>query len=294
MTYTLQKECTIVLIHRGIGYHFDALTQFDFNQTYNRSVGSRKTLHSKKANPYTFANSKNSATFSFGVLGTNSFIEGVLLELAGLTKLKNSVYEYRDILPISPEFCDIFIVTKSGTLKVELAALQSLEVSLALSEPVTFEVSFSASNIYKVPGIDLSSGLLEQGDPLKPTPIQYKIKNVLNNSVINAGISFQQTVDWRNDRSIHDIGKLYTPRVATLTDRSLGMNVNTYLNTKYPTPESSYHTNLEIYKSGLCLSMRNALVTHRIAPADVFTEAQDIAVTDNTKQIIVEYGGYLI
>ncbi|QCQ57621.1 minor tail protein [Vibrio phage Achelous] len=294
MSYTLQKECKIVLIYKGTGYLFDALTQFDFNQTFNRSSGSRKTLHSKKAKPYTYANSKNSATFSFGVLGTKSFSEGVLFELAGLTKLHANVYEYGDELGISPEFCDIFIVTKAGTHKVTKAAVQSLEVSLALSEPLAFDVSFTASSIKRVSGIDLSSGLIEQGEPLLPTPIQYRINNILNNSVINAGISLQQSIDWRADRGLHDIGNLYVPKHAVLTDRSYGMNVNTYLNTKYPTPEEAYYANLELYKSGLYLSLGDALVTHRVAPADVFTEAQDVTITDKTNKIIVEYGGYLI
>lgn len=294
MSYTLQKECIIVLIYKGIGYRFDALTQFDFSQTFNRATGSRKTLHSKKAKPYTFANSKNAASFSFGVLGTKSFSEGVLFEIAGLTKLRPNVYSYDDILGVSPEMCDIFIVTKQGTHKVKKAAMQSLEVSLALSDPITFDVSFTASNIEKVPGIDLSAGLLEQGEPLKPTPIQYKLNNVLYNSVINAGISLQQSIDWRTSRGLHDTGKLYVPKKAILTDRSYGMNINTYLNSKHPTPEEAYYTNLDIYKSGLCFSMRDALVTHRVAPADVFTEAHDVTITDQTNNIIVEYGGYLI
>lgn len=294
MSYTLQKECKIVLIYKGTGYLFDALTQFDFSQTFNRSSGSRKTLHSKKAKPYTYANSKNSATFSFGVLGTKSFSEGVLFELAGLTKLHANVYEYGNELTVLPESCDIFIVTKTGTLKVSNAQLESLEVPLSLNEPLTFDASFTASSIDKVPSIDLSAGLIEQGDPLRPTPIQYKLNNVINNSVINAGISIQQTIDWRMERGLHNIGSLYTPKNSVLTDRSLGINVNTYLNSKYPTPEEAYYANMELYKSGISFSLRNALVTHRIAPADVFTEAHDVTVNDNTNKIIVEYGGYLI
>lgn len=294
MSYTLQRESKVVLIYKGIGYLFDALTQLDFSQTFNRSTGSRKTLHTKKAKPYTFANSKNAASFSFSVLGTQSFAEGVLFELAGLTKLENSVYAFDDMLTVSPESCDIFIVTPTGTLKVSNAQLQSLEVPLSLNEPLTFDATFTASSINRAPSIDLAAGLVEQGDPLKPTPIQYKLNNVVNNSVINAGISLQQTIDWRVDRGLHSIGELHTPKSSVLTDRTLGINVNTYLNSKYPTPEEAYYANLELYKSGICFSMRDALVTHRVAPADVFTEAQDIAVNDKTNRIIVEYGGYLI
>lgn len=294
MSYTLQKECTIVIIYKGTGYHFDALTQFDFSQRFTRTSGSRKTLHSKKAKPFIFANAKDATSFSLSVLGTNSFSEGVFFELAGLKKLDNHVYSFEDEMGIYPEMCDIFVVTEKGTYKINAAALESLEVALALSDPITFDASFTASNFTKVAGIDLASGLVEQGEPLRPTPIQYKINNLLNNSIINAGMSFQQDIGWRSDRGLHDIGKIYTPKTAVLTNKTLGLNVNTYLNTKHPTPEESYYSNLEIYKSGLSLSMRDALITHRVAPADVFTEAQDIAITDNTNNIIVEYGGYLI
>ncbi|QQO38509.1 tail fibers protein [Vibrio phage VPG01] len=294
MAYTLLKECTVVLVYKGVGYHFDALTQLDFSQTFNKTSGSRKTLHSRRAKPYTFANSKNSATFSLSILGTQSFAEGVLFELAGLTKIHNSVYSYEDNLNISPEICDIFLVTTEGVYKIKTAALESLSISLSLSEALTFETSFTASSIDKVPSIDLSAGMVEQGTPLKPTPIQYKLDNEIRNSIINAGISIQQTISWREDRSLHDAGSLYTPKHPVLTDRSFGINTNVYLNTIYPTPDKSHYSNLELYKSGLLCSMKDALVTHRVAPADVFTEAHDIRVTDQTNKIIVEYGGYLV
>lgn len=294
MSYTLQKECKVIVIYKGTRYLFDALTQFDFSQTFNRTSGSRKTLHSKKAKPYTFANSKNAASFSFSVLGTDSFSEGVLFEIAGLTKLENHVYSFDDELSVHPEMCDIFIVTSEGYFQLDKASLESLEVSLSITEPLTFDAAFTSRDFNKVSGVNVAAGLVEQGTPLKPTPIQYTLNGVLNNSVINTGISIQQTVEWRMDRGLHDIGKLYVPKTSVLTNRTYGMNINTYLNSKHPTPEEPYYSNLEVYKSGLLCSLSKALVTHRVAPAEVFTEAQDITITDKTNKIIVEYGGYLL
>lgn len=294
MSYTLQKECTVVLVYKGRGYHFDALSQFDFNQTFNKVSGSRKTLHSKKANPYMYANSKSAASFSFSVLATDTFSEGVLFELMGLQCLDSHVYAYPEELSINPETCSIYIITKGGSHKLSIAALESLEVAFSIGEALTFNASFTASNLEQVMGYEMSSGLIKQGNPLLPTPIQLQLDNLPNKSIINSGISMQQTIDWRDDRSLHTTEEVYVFKEPILTERSVGLNVSTYLRSDYKIKNVPCHFDVEVYKSGLSFFIQNAMVTKRIAPADVFTESYDISVTDQTKKLTVEYGGYIL
>lgn len=291
MAYTLQRECAVVLVYNGIGYLFDALSQFDFSQRYNKTSGSRKTLHSKKANPYVHANSKSTASFSCSILCTDSFSEGVLFELAGLTKLKSGLYKYEDELSIEPKVCDIFIVSKTATHKLTKAAVESLEVSMNKADALMISTSFTASNLERVSGIDISSGLVEQGEPLLPTPVQYQYKNRPNKHIINAGVSIQQSIDWRNDRSLHDFNTLYVPTKAVLTDRSFGINVTSYINSNIEISDKPEYADIEIYKSGLSFALKDALVTSRLAVGDVFTCGNDITVTNKTHTAIVEYGG---
>lgn len=294
MSYTLIRECAVVLIYKGTGYRFDALSDFEFSQTFSRNSSLRKTLHSKVAKPNTLANAKNAASFSMSVLATDTYIEGVFFEIAGWKPLGRNVYEYPDILNISPESCEIYIVGKNETFKVSNAYIENVDVAMGLTNPLKFEVSFTASEIIPVTTLPLSSGLLTQGDPLVPGPIQFMLNNTLVNHIVNAGISAQQVISWRNERGLHTIGSIYVPKRGVLTEASLTASITTHLNKKIKTPDKPFLANVRLQQSGLLYDLRSVQLAKRITPEDVFQEAFDLALTEASNKIVVEYGGLIV
>jgi hypothetical protein len=294
MSYTLIRECAIILIYKGIGYRLDALSDFEFSQTFSRNSSLRKTLHSKIARPNTLANAKNAASFSMSVLATDTYVEGVFFEIAGWKPLGKNVYEYPETLTRSPESCDIFIVGKNQLFKVSNAYIENVDVAMGVSSPLRFEVSFTASDISPVTTVPLTSGLQVQGDPLLPSPVQFMLNNTLINHIVNAGISSQQVVTWRNERGLHDIGSIYAPRSGILTEASLTASITTHLNKKIKTPDVPFLANVRLQQSGLLYDLRSVQLAKRVTPEDVFQESFDLALTESSNKLVVEYGGLLV
>lgn len=290
MAYSLIRECAILLVYNGVGYRFDALSDFDFSQTYSKSTNTRKTLHSRIAKQNTLVTSKNNPSFSMSVICTDTYIEGVFFDLLGMNKLATNSFQYQETDNIVPELCDIYVMTDYDTYKLSKAALQSLDIGLALKNVSSFEVSFTASSLDRVRSFPLSAGILQQGEPMKPDPIQFRYNNDLYNSIVNAGLAFQQSITWREDRSLHDIGKIYTRTKPILSGTNMTLNISTHLKstiTHSPDPELA---EIELNKNFIYIKMNRVLVTKRITPEDIFLESYDVSLTEKSNTY-VEYGG---
>lgn len=293
MSYTLIRDCVVLLYYKDRGYRFDALSDFQFSQTFSRNTIQRKTLFSKVAKPVTLANTRNPGSFSMTVLATNTFNEGVFFELAGMTTPGTGRYTFPDKLAVSPEFCELFVLHENNIFRMSRAALQSIDVSLTLNSSLGFSVAFTGGELERVRSLPLASGVLEQGAPIKPSPIQFYMQNRLFSNIINAGLNIQQQINWRNDRSLHDIGRIYSNTKAVLTEANLTTAITTHLNNRVKTSDEPFISDIAIQKSNFRLSMENCLVIKRFTPEDIFQESFDIALTEQTDKIFVDYGGLI-
>lgn len=292
MSYTLLRECSIVLFYKDKGYRFDALSDVGFSQTYSRKTGTRKTLHSKAAKPNTIVSSKNVANFNMSVVGTDTFMEAVFFDLLGMEYLGHYKYRYQSYNNISPETCEIYIINNNEIFRASPAVIESIDIPLAIQSSGTMTVAFSAGNIERVTDLPLASGLNTQGAVLKPTPVQFKYNNLVNSSIINAGVSLKQEVRWREDKSLHDIGSIYSHKHPILVDTSISATVTTHLRANNRTDSKPEIRDVELYQACTYIHFKDALVTKRIEPEDIFLEAYDVALTENT-DVIVEYGGLI-
>lgn len=293
MSYTLIRECTVVLFYNGKGYRFDALSNFQFSQTFSRDTVSRKTLHSRQPNPVATVGTKPPGTYSMTVLATDTYSESVLFELAGLETTAGLHFAFPKALQREPNRCDIFVINENNTFHIKDAYLQNVDVLFSIEAPLSFEVAFTASDISRSTQLPLASGLIPQGNPVKPSPVQMYMGNRLYSNIVNAATSFQQVVEWRRDRGIHDMGQIYRSRVATLTDASFTASLTTHLNKDIITPDEPFMTDLRLSQSSLIYELRNVLAVKRFTPEDVFQESFDISLTNETESVIVEYGGLL-
>lgn len=289
MAYTLIRECLVIMYYNGEGYLFDAFSDFDFSQTTTVKSSARKTLHNKTGINNTYANTKSSASFSIEVLATDTAMERVFFQALGYS-LEGSLLRYPTTLAVNPDSCDLYVVSKNSSYRIRNAYLQHVDVAMGLGNALRFELSFDASEVLPCEPIPTSAGLITQGDILKHSPIYFKMNDHIFNNIINAGVSSQQEITWRNDRSIHDVGTMYTPRVATLSKASFNINVVTHRGGNITTPDKPFHTDIELRQSNLTYKITNAFVTKRITPDDVFQDAFDITLSEYSTNITVEYG----
>lgn len=294
MSYTLIRECEVVLIYKGVGYRFDALSDFQFSQTFSRNSSYRKTLHSKVSRPLTLATSRNPASFSMSVLATDTYIEGVFFELMGMRTPGKNIFRFPESLPVSPELCEVYIINKNQIFKLDKAFIQNVDTPLTLGSVLKFDVSFAGSSITRVRSLPLASGTLSQGNPLQPSPIQFILNNTAINHIINSGISIQQTTSWRQDKTIHNIGTIHEVTTPILKETSITASITTHLNKRVRTPDEPFRANVRLQQSGLFFDLRNILLIKRFNPEDIFQEVFDLSITEGSEHLVVEYGGLLI
>ncbi|AJF40900.1 base plate tail tube protein [Vibrio phage phi 3] len=294
MTYTLKRECEILVVYKGVGYLFDALPSFDFSQTFSKTSNPRRTLHNNSAKPVTISGAKNTANFSMEVLITDSYIESVFFEIAGWNKLGNNVYEYPDSVPII-EPCTIYILNPNKNVAVRTAFIESIDLPMAKASPKSLSVSFTASSIdegVKVEGVGMTH---RQATPLPPSPIQISINSTLANHVTSASFNTKNSVSWRQDRGIHDVGKVYTPSRAVVSDMSMTGTINLYATKSLVIPSNKpIIVDLHTHHSGVTIKMDSVHLLKRLEPDDVFVEALDITLMEMSKNVIVDFGGITI
>lgn len=294
MSYTVQKECSIMLVYDGKGYRFDALSAFSFSQTYNRVSNARKTLHARNSKPNTIVGTKNVADFSMSVLPTNSFIESVLFDLIGLNRVADNEFEYPDTINQTPKTCDVYVLTLDNDIfKFTPTVLNSIDIGLSKENVTQINVAFSAGDMTKVADFPDVSGQVYQGEIVHTPCLHVAVNKQIRNSVVSAGIAIQQSVSWRMQRSLHDIGDLYVATKPILTELTLGININTYLDSNIAVPEKPEILDFEIYKDYIYIKILKSLTTRRIESSEIFTEAYDVSLTEQSKAY-VEYGGVII
>lgn len=290
MSHTLLKESSVFISYKGKGYRFDALSSVSFSQTYNRSSNTRKTLHSKNAKTNTIVSSKSSASVNLGIVCTDTYIESIFFDLMGMNYIGHYKYQYQTSNNVLPNLCEIYIVTQYDVFKLAPAAIESIDLPLSIQSAGNMNVSFTCATMERVQEMPSTSGILVQGDPLIPTPVQFKYKNSVNNAITNAGINFRQEVTWREDRGLHDIGQIYYAKHPILTNTSITANVTTNLQNNHRYSSDPEVSSVELYQSSIYVLLQDVLITKRIDTGDVFTESYDIGLTEQA-DVFVEYGG---
>lgn len=296
MSYSLLRDSRVVIHFNGEWYFFDAISDLTFSQTFDRVTNNRKTLHSKNSRPLALVGSKNTANVSMDILCTNSGAETVFLEMVGMIKVAPSTYSYPAGLGTVPPVCDIYIVNKTSSILFRTAVVESIDIVLDKTSPMSFNIAFSASDM--VDGVFLPNigAHHKQGSPLKLSPIYYKVGGTVMNGIVSAGINIQQTVSWRKDKGIHDIGNLYTYSVPILEDLTFGMTAACYHEAdgdKAYVDTDPIYTSILLSKSGFNINLQPVLFTKRLTAGTVYMGNHDITITEQTQIATVEYGGAL-
>lgn len=296
MSYSLLRDSKVVLFIYDRVYIFDALSNISFSQTFARKTSNRKTLHSKNSAPLALIGNKNTATLQLGVYCTDTIIEQVFLELAGLQHLSDTTYRYPDSISTIPLACELYVVNKTSSTRFKVAVLESLEISSSRNQATSFEVSFACADMVENVGLPIFDyeSAHKQGSFVAPAPIHALLGINEVRSVINTGISIQQTIGWRDDRALHDIGTLYRPRLPILEETSMGVTLTSYKvgsgTSPYLTPYPEY-TDLRMLFGGMDLSMSNVMSINRTDAGEVYTDSRDFTITELTDDVIIKLTG---
>ena len=296
-TFTFKKATSVALVYNGVAYYLDAMSDYEFSQTFTKSTSSRKTLHNKSSRPVSKLSGKNSGSASMTVNASSNKAEQILLYLAGLSAgMSPAEYSLPETLATEPEYFDLFVTTPGKLWRLTKCVATGLSFSLYKGSGILLNVDLAFSNLETVPGVvdDYAFGAESQDDILDSTaPLIVHVQEYGDDTELvdirAANISFQQEVSWRQDNTIHSIGQVHVPTRAVLTGMPFNGVLTAYEKSNTELAERLTDVSIAIQYGWLKIIILNATLARRMTIEDVFTTQYDITLQDNSS-VAVEYG----
>lgn len=297
--YNIKKATNVALIYKGTEYRLEAIVDYQYSQTFEKSVKSRKTLHRKSSLPSTIVKGKSPGSGSLSVNSTSTFAEGILLELIGMESFLPGSYEFPENLTVEPEYFSLVVTLVSGKMHVlSNCVLSNLDISLSKSSGIVFSVGLAFGDLTEMADYDFilpTTGILESQGSIHNSAAPLKVRVAAGNSdpilrgLISTNVSFQQTINWRTANTLHTRSILTTPTRAVLTDRPFSGVIALYDRNDTEQKQVMHDASVLINYGFLTISITNATLTKRNVISDVFQTQYDISLQGSTL-VAVEYG----
>lgn len=295
MNYSLLRESRVVIHYDGRAYEFDALSNVSTNLDYQEYKVTRKTLHRKRNYSLSKVVAKNTSSISLAVNLTDNTLEKLFFDLLGFENY-NGLY----VLPmvpasLEPIYFDTYIITPSSILQIKNCFATAVDFTLEKAIPL---LNIAAEGADCTPVTTYPTfGSIFQGNILDYSPLRVNVNNNEMPSVIGMGASFQQQCTWREQRTIHTIGTMYTNKKAYITDMNASASINfnyvnfsnsdTLINT-----EPEYAVPVRIFNSHLAINFPHSRITKRLSVTDVYSISYDvIPMESGTEPVTIQFFG---
>lgn len=278
MNYSLLRESRVVVLYEGRTYEFDAHANVSAGIEYQEYKVNRKTLHKRRNYPYSKVTAKNPASISLALNLTDNRLETKFFEWLGMGKL-SEIFYLPEVSPLEPIFFEVYIITPGSILFTTSCFVSAIDFTLEKDVPL-LNIAIEGANcqeVYNYP----EPGSISQGNIVTFSPLRVNINNNEMPAVNGAGLSFQQQCEWREQRTIHDIGKIYTHKRAYVSEMNASATVNFNLvkhfsNAYVLNSEPEYDVPVTIFNKHICITFPNARITKRLSVADIYQISYDI------------------
>lgn len=295
MNYSLLRESKVIVFYDGRTYEFDALSNVSAGVDFQEYKTNRKTIHRKSNYAISKITAQNPSSVSLSVYITSTLVETNFFKWMGMERHDNTF-----ILPetsgLEPEYLDLFIVNPNRqVIKASRCFVANVDFSLDKSIPI-LNVALEAAKVEKVLDVP-ASGSIIQGTVLPYSPVSVESLSREYLGVTGTSLSFQQQCNWRDQRSVHDIGTIYTQKRAYISEMNASATVNLYnISSGVGIPqgfelEPSYGNNIRIYNKYLSIEMPYTRITKRLDTGDVFTMALDIIPLPSPTPVTITFLG---
>lgn len=278
MQYSLLRESRVVVIHDGRAYEFDALSNVSASIDYTEYKSNRKTLHKKRNYPLSKVTAKNTTSISLAVNLTDNLLEANFYRWLGLKEFGGFFYLPDSSDDLEPQYVEIYIISKGSIFNAKICYVSAVDFTLEKNVPL-LNIAIESANCSEVNDYPLSASIL-QGNILTYSPLRIQVNNNEMPGVQGASVSLQQQCNWREQRTIHDLGTIYTHKKAIVSEMNASATINFNLVhrvfggliTEYP----QYNVPVVIFNSHLAINFPSARITKRLTVSDIYTAAFDI------------------
>lgn len=295
MRYSLLRESRVVIHYEGRAYEFDALSNVSAGIDYQEYKTTRKTLHKRRNYPLSKVVSKNPSDISLAVNLTDNQLEINFFRWLGLKEYGTHIMYLPDVSELTPVVFDMYIITKGSILRCKHCFVSAVDFTLEKAVPL-LNIAIEGADVveaYDYP----DTGSLMQGNILTYSPLRVNINNNEMPALIGAGISFQQQCNWREQRTIHDIGKIYTHKTAIVSEMNASATINFNFANRFNRSTiiedvPLYNIPVSLFNRHMSINFPNSKITKRLSVADVYSISFDVIPLEESEEpVTIQFFG---
>lgn len=294
MLYSLMRESRVVIEYDGRAYGFDALSDYTAGTSYEEFKANRRTIHRRSNYAYSKITAQSPSSISLTLNFSSNALEGLFFELMGFIEIDGMYQMPLFSNNIEPKMFSVYIINKNTSLRFDNCFATTCDFSLDKSVPV-LNVGIESGYFEEV-GHPLNSYTLDQGEVLPFSLPQVSSNGRVLPGLMSAGMSFQQQCEWRGDRSLFDINKIYNNRRAIVNELNSSSLISMYY-AKSLQIDSTHNIKPDV---GLPVQIRNKYIvvdfpstkiTKRLDLTDVYKIDYDVIPTEQSDPVRIKLIG---
>lgn len=294
MLYSLMRESRIVIEYEGRAYGFDALSNYNAGTSYEEFKTNRRTLHRRSNYAHSKITAQAPSSISLALNFSSNALEGIFFELMGFEKVGDTYLMPQFSLNIEPKMFSLYIINKNTSVRFDYCYATTCDFSLDKSVPV-LNVGIE-SGYFEETSSPLNSYTLDQGEVVKFSLPQVSSNGRILPGLTNAGMSFQQQCDWRVDRSIFDINKVYNNKRAIVNELNSSALISMYyVKSLHMDPLNNITPDMglpiQIRNKNIVVDFPSTRITKRLDFSDVYKIDYDVIPTEYSDPVTIKLLG---
>lgn len=281
MSLFFLREGQLLLVHEGLGYHFDTLSEISFSQIFKEETREVDTLHSPNKMSDGKITERNKGTFSATIYPTSKEADMVVWSCFGFTAEDGLV-----TLNSSPEANQttvMYFKFQGLVYKLNNWALSNITVNISHNNVVTYELSADYSYdeiVTEAPNITYTNLGKDYYLPKKILATAAGNGLRLTGNIV---LEFSRDLYWLDRNTIHNTG-IYYPDTYVVKDLSIAGSFTEYLRTA--TAAAYYDGAIEIEAGSFKITLNKCNFTERDSMATVLYRTTDFRVLDAANSFI--------
>lgn len=296
MKRQLLRNSKVVIEFDKRAYILSALSQISGGTSLAEVSQKRKTLFSNTPKQHSTTARINPSTISLQVNVTDTRIEQLFFELAGLVVDDENC---RLVLPASikttTKLFSMYVVNEDGSvIKSDNNFVEAIDLSMSKASILTLNISISSAGLEALKFTPAFAEGMEQGQINKPTYVDFRLAGTTVPHITSASISLQQEAEWIDTKNLFntfgDTGEIYTHKVAATSDIILSATVQTnYID---ELSEIGVVCNQDVFlkESGLSFTIENARVVSNLDIQSIYKNRLDISISEESGDAYFYFG----
>lgn len=289
------RESKVIVEYDGRAFHFDALSNYDIQTSYEEFKTLRRTVHRRTNYADSIINAQTPSSISLAVNFSNTLTEANFFEWLGFDRKGNTFLLPLYSSNIEPIMFNIYIVNKDNNcVYFENCYVSTVDFSLDKNIPI-LNVGIESGKFSEVSTYREAASII-QGEVMSYSPVIASTNGSVLPGLISASLSFQQQCSWREDKSVFDINKIYNNKRAYVTEMNASATISLYYLKRFAGDtvyniEPETDVPLTIRNNNISIDFPSARITKRLEFSDVYRVEWDIIPTASSDPVRIDFFG---